>query len=142
MLNAINTKKHSPSMLLNPISFAILLQWTAISSNPLQQDCKKKSFNILSVFFLQTFFSLFFLIFFTLSPVSFFFIFFLSFSLVLSISSSLERSRPCPLLLVPHSLTSFPWVQVTVLRQSLWVTWSRWVQVMGHSLVVIGFGGG
>ena len=34
------------------------------------------------------------------------------------------------------SLTDFPWVQVTVLRRSLWVTWSWWVWVVGHSLVV------
>ena len=81
-------------------------------------------------------FSFFFLILFTLSSVSLCSIFFLSFSLVLSISSSLQPSRPCPLLLVPHSLTGFPWVWVTVLRRSLWVTWSRWVWVIGHSLVV------
>ena len=30
-------------MLLNPINFAIWLQWTTISSSPLQQDCKRKN---------------------------------------------------------------------------------------------------
>ena len=43
MPNAINTKKDTPSMLLNVIYFALRLQWTAIYSSPLQQDCKKKS---------------------------------------------------------------------------------------------------
>ena len=33
MLNAINVKKHTPAELLNPIKFAIQLQWAAISSN-------------------------------------------------------------------------------------------------------------
>ena len=56
-------------------------------------------------------------------------LFFHSFSLVLSISSSLQPSRSCPLLLFPLSLSPFSHG-----CESLWVTWSRWV--VGHNLVV------
>ena len=49
MSNGINpkfqhqkVKKHTTSKLLNPIIFAIQLQWAARDSSPLQQDCKKK----------------------------------------------------------------------------------------------------
>ena len=49
MLNVINAKKRTPSMLLYLINFAILLQWTSLSSSPLQQDCKKKNHFIFSL---------------------------------------------------------------------------------------------
>ena len=87
-------------------------------------------------FFLQTFFSLSSFSFSSLfhqflSALSFFF---LShwFFLFLPLSNPLTLALSC----LSLTLTDFPWVWVTVLRRSLWVTWSRWVWVIGHSLVV------
>ena len=81
------------------------------------------------VSFLQTFTTLSLLSHFLHSFIGFSPLFFHSFSLVLSISSSLQPSRPCPLLLFPLSLSPFSHG-----CETLWVTWSRWV--VGHNLGV------
>ena len=61
--------------------------------------------------------------------------FFLShwFSLFLPLSNPLALALSCSSLSFSHW---FPMGASHILRRSLWVTWPRWVWVVGHSLVV------